>query len=284
MEDDRGRRGREHPVQRADRVVLLAVLLDAQRVDDAGHLAADLAHRAARRIDGLQAGGGLGADGVLRLQDAVEMAGEFGDGGRLALRSGQPLQALGVNYYHGEFVGAAPDPHPPVPGDAPTDRATGSPWPAGVDIHWHERGLPRTNMGWEVQPEGLTRLLQRVWTDYAQPAGTVLYVTENGAAYDDELVVEDGVRRVHDTERVAFLRGHLGAIADAAESGVDVRGYFYWSLLDNFEWAWGYAKRFGIVRVDYDTQERTPKDSALEYRRVIAARAIDVPSALLAPR
>ena len=196
----------------------------------------------------------------------------------------QPRQALGVNYDHGEFVGAAPDPHPSVPGDAPTDRATGSPWPAGVDIHWHERGLPRTNMGWEVQPEGLTRLLQRVWTDYAQPAGTVLYVTENGAAYDDELVVEDGVRRVHDTERVAFLRGHLGAIADAAESGVDVRGYFYWSLLDNFEWAWGYAKRFGIVRVDYDTQERTPKDSALEYRRVIAARAIDVPSALLAPR
>ena len=71
---------------------------------------------------------------------------------------------------------------------------------------------------------------------------------------------------------------------DAVDAGVDVRGYFYWSLLDNFEWAWGYAKRFGIVRVDYDTQERTPKDSALEYRRVIAARAIDVPSALLAPR
>ena len=80
-------------------------------------------------------------------------------------------------------------------------------------------------------------------------------------------------------ERVAFLRDHLGAILDAADAGVDVRGYFYWSLLDNFEWAWGYAKRFGIVHVDYDTQARTLKDSALEYRRVITARALDVSAA-----
>ncbi|HYP74211.1 MAG TPA: family 1 glycosylhydrolase, partial [Microbacterium sp.] len=72
---------------------------------------------------------------------------------------------------------------------------------------------------------------------------------------------------------------HLAATLDAAEAGVDVRGYFYWSLLDNFEWAWGYEKRFGIAHVDYDTQQRTLKDSALEYRRVIAARAIDVPTA-----
>jgi beta-glucosidase len=84
---------------------------------------------------------------------------------------------------------------------------------------------------------------------------------------------------VHDADRVEFLRGHLGAVLDAAEAGVDVRGYFYWSLLDNFEWAWGYEKRFGIVHVDYDTQERTPKDSALEYRRIIGARALDLASA-----
>ncbi|WP_394279315.1 GH1 family beta-glucosidase [Microbacterium sp.] len=188
----------------------------------------------------------------------------------------QPLDALGVNYYHGEFVGGAPAADPPIAGDAPTDRVVGSPWPAGHDIHWHERGLPRTAMHWEVQPEALTVLLENVWNEYAQAAGTPLYVTENGAAYDDVAVVEDGVTRVHDDERVAFLRGHLGAIADAADAGVDVRGYFYWSLLDNFEWAWGYEKRFGIVRVDYETQERALKDSALEYRRVIAARAIDV--------
>lgn len=92
----------------------------------------------------------------------------------------------------------------------------------------------------------------------------------------NHLVHEGSQARVHDAERVDFLRRHLGAILDAQDAGVDVRGYFYWSLLDNFEWAWGYDKRFGIIHVDYDTQERTLKDSALEYRRVIAARAIDV--------
>lgn len=190
---------------------------------------------------------------------------------------GAPLDVLGVNYYHGEFVGGTPDPNPPLPGDAPTDRPARSPFPSHEGIHWHERGLPRTSMHWEVDPGALTTLLRRVWSEYAEPVGTALYVTENGAAYDDVLVAADagGDARVHDVERVAFLRGHLGAILDAADAGVDVRGYFYWSLLDNFEWAWGYEKRFGIVRVDYDTQERTLKDSAIEYRRVIAARALD---------
>jgi len=186
------------------------------------------------------------------------------------------IDVLGVNYYHGEYVGGTPDPHPPLPNEAPTDRRTSSPFPSHEGIYWHERGLARTSMNWEVQPEGLTRLLQRVWREYAEPAATALYVTENGAAYDDEVV--DG--RIHDTERVEFLRAHLDATLAAAEAGVDVRGYFYWSLLDNFEWAWGYAKRFGIVRVDYDTQERTFKDSALEYRRVIAQRALTLSSAL----
>ncbi|MFT3797797.1 GH1 family beta-glucosidase [Microbacterium sp.] len=188
-----------------------------------------------------------------------------------------PLGTLGVNYYHGDYVSGSPDPTPPPPGDAPTGRRAASPFPSHAGIHWHERKLPRTDMHWEVQPEGLTRLLQRVWADYAQPAGTVLYVTENGAAYDDEVTTDaGGAQRVHDAARAEFLRAHLGAILDARDAGVDVRGYFSWSLLDNFEWAWGYAKRFGIVRVDYDTQVRTLKDSALEYRRVIADRAIDV--------
>lgn len=194
-----------------------------------------------------------------------------------------PIDTLGVNYYHGEYVGGHEPADPPVGGDAPTDRPGRSPFPSHEGIHWHERGLPRTPMHWEVQPEGLTTLLERVWDEYAQPAGTALYVTENGAAYDDELVVEDGEKRVHDVDRTQFLRGHLGAILDAAETGVDVRGYFYWSLLDNFEWAWGYEKRFGIVRVDYDTQERTAKDSAREYRRIIGARALDVEPARVAP-
>ncbi|WP_347977566.1 family 1 glycosylhydrolase [Microbacterium sp. ProA8] len=190
-----------------------------------------------------------------------------------------PIDTLGVNYYHGEYVGGHEPVNPPIGGDAPTDRPGHSPYPSHEGIFWHERGLPRTPMQWEVQPDGLTTLLHRVWDEYAEPAGTVLYVTENGAAYDDELVVEAGEKRIHDADRVEFLRAHLGAILDAADAGVDVRGYFYWSLLDNFEWAWGYEKRFGIVRVDYDTQERTPKDSALEYRRIIGARALDLESA-----
>ncbi|MFX5705459.1 family 1 glycosylhydrolase, partial [Acinetobacter baumannii] len=86
-------------------------------------------------------------------------------------------------------------------------------------------------------------------------------ITENGAAYDDVPVTEDGETRVHDTERVEFVEAHLAAVLDAIDRGVDVRGYFYWSLLDNFEWAWGYDKRFGIVHVDYATQVRSVKDS-----------------------
>ena len=86
---------------------------------------------------------------------------------------------------------------------------------------------------------------------------------------------EDGF--VDDRGRTAYVRAHLGAVLDAVDAGVPVRGYFYWSLLDNFEWAWGYAKRFGIVRVDYDTQVRTPKASALDYARIIATRQLPSP-------
>lgn len=208
---------------------------------------------------------------------ALEAATHDGDLATIA----QPIDALGVNYYHGELVGGRPGVDPVPAGDAPTPRTGGSPFPAGDGIHWHERGLPRTAMNWEVQPEGLTRLLRRVWREYAEPAGTALYVTENGAAYDD-VVGPDG--RVHDAERTAFLRAHLAAVLEAADEGVNVRGYFAWSLMDNFEWAWGYDKRFGIVHVDYDTQERTLKDSAREYRRVIAARALgDAPDPDSAP-
>nr|WP_315268361.1 GH1 family beta-glucosidase [Microbacterium lemovicicum] len=203
--------------------------------------------------------------------DAFDAAVQPGDLDVISTR----LDALGVNYYHGELVGAQPPAQPARSGDAPTDREVASPFPAADGVYWHDRGLPQTSMFWDVQPEGLTRLLNRVWDEYAQPAGTVLYVTENGAAYDDVPTTEDGGVRVHDAERVDFVRAHLGAVLDAIEDGVDVRGYFYWSLLDNFEWAWGYEKRFGIVRVDYDTQERAVKDSGREYGRIIAARTLD---------
>ena len=180
-----------------------------------------------------------------------------------------PIDALGVNYYHGEALTVHPVAQE-MSTAAPSPRPKRSPFPAADGIHWKLRDLPLTAMGWEVQPEGLTRLLRRIDAEYTG-AAVKLYVTENGAAYDD-VVAQDGA--VHDAERTEFLRLHLGAIQNAIAEGVNVYGYFYWSLMDNYEWAWGYHKRFGIVRVDYDTQERTLKDSALEYRRIIAGRAL----------
>lgn len=180
-----------------------------------------------------------------------------------------PLDALGVNYYHGELLSGHPQPGGGDPHQTKgQQRETRSPFPSKEGIYWVERGLPRTGMDWEVQPEGLTRLLVRVANDYA--GDVPLYVTENGAAYDDE-VGADG--EVADVERTQFLSAHVAATLDAIEQGVDVRGYFYWSLMDNYEWAWGYAKRFGIVRVDYETQQRTIKQSGAEYARIIAAHS-----------
>lgn len=181
-----------------------------------------------------------------------------------------PIDVLGVNYYHGDAVAGSPEPGAAASAP-PSSRPTRSPLPAAENVHVHGRGLPRTAMGWEVQPAGLTRLLRRLHDDYTGGSGTGMWVTENGAAYDD-VVADDGA--IHDVDRVDFLTAHLGAILDAVDAGVDVNGYFYWSLMDNFEWAEGYDKRFGLVRVDYDTQERTPKDSAIEYQRVIAARSL----------
>ena len=181
-----------------------------------------------------------------------------------------PIDVLGVNYYHGEALSARPS-SSTMSTAAPSERPKRSPFPAADGVHWHLRDLSVTAMGWEVQPEGLTRLLNRVNGEYAAPAGVTLYVTENGAAYDD-VVAADG--SVADVDRTEFLRLHLDAILDAIDEGVAVKGYFYWSLMDNFEWAWGYDKRFGLVRVDYETQVRTLKDSAIEYRRIIAERAL----------
>src|SRR5690606_26342831 len=196
--------------------------------------------------------------------DAFEAAVEPGD---LATIS-SPIDFLGVNYHHGEYVSATPDAVPVRGGEAPTERPTRSPYPSHEGIHWRERGLPRTGMGWEIEPAGLTSLLERVAREYT---ALPLYVTENGAAFDDVVGPDGGIE---DRERAQYLRDHLAAVAAAIEAGVDVRGYFYWSLVDNFEWAWGYAKRFGIVHVDYETQRRTPKRSARGDQRIIADRAV----------
>ncbi|GAA5016677.1 GH1 family beta-glucosidase [Terrabacter aeriphilus] len=188
-----------------------------------------------------------------------------------------PIDVLGVNYYNGEAIGHEP-PAAALDDSVNGGRTTRSPFPAADDAHRHPRGLPLTAMDWEIQPDGLTRLLVRLQTEYAGPAGVALHVTENGAAFAD---VPDDRGFVDDRDRTAYVRAHLGAVLDAVDAGVPVRGYFYWSLLDNFEWAWGYAKRFGIVRVDYDTQVRTPKASALDYARIIATRRLPTPWAEL---
>ena len=129
-----------------------------------------------------------------------------------------------------------------------------------------------TDMGWEVYPDGLYRVLARVHDDYAPPA---IYVTENGAAFGD-VRGHDG--RVRDPERQAYLASHIDSVAQAVAEGVPVKGYFVWSLLDNFEWAHGYSKRFGLVYIDYPTLERVPKDSFYWYRDFVARQKAPAPS------
>ena len=121
-------------------------------------------------------------------------------------------------------------------------------------------------MGWEVYPEGLHDVLIRLRDEYAVPS---IYITENGAAFADVRSHDGAVR---DPEREAFLEAYIGAVGRAVAAGVPVHGYFVWSLLDNFEWGWGYGKRFGIVYVDYPTLERVPKGSFEWYRDLIAAQ------------
>ncbi len=129
-----------------------------------------------------------------------------------------------------------------------------------------------TRMGWAVRPEGLYAILMRLHR--ATRGRTPLYVTENGASFDDQ--VADG--RVHDERRVAYLRAHFAAAHRAIRDGTDLRGFFVWSLVDNFEWSFGYQQFFGIVHVDYATQQRTIKDSGYYLRDVIAANAVIEPS------
>ncbi|RHW23561.1 beta-glucosidase [Nocardioides immobilis] len=192
--------------------------------------------------------------------------------GDLAL-IGTPLDVLGVNYYHGDGASGRPHDAAKLLGsriEHPT-RPIRSPFPGGEDLTFPRRGFPVTGLDWEVQPEGLTRLLVRLHEEYDVPP---MFITENGAAYDD-VVGPDG--SVHDPDRWDYIQAHLRAVHAALAAGVDVRGYFAWSLLDNFEWAYGYGQRFGIVRVDYETQLRTPKTSAVRYGQVAATSALPPP-------
>ena len=128
----------------------------------------------------------------------------------------------------------------------------------------------RTEMGWEIYPEGLTEVLTRVSRDYTQ---VPLYITESGAAFADEVTPDALVR---DFDRVDYMRSHISSAKKAIDRGVNLRGYFAWSLLDNFEWTFGYAKRFGLVHVDFETQVRTPKQSAAWYRDLILDNRLSI--------
>ncbi len=153
----------------------------------------------------------------------------------------KPIDFLGINYYQRAVVGDGDDPL--------------------LHLRYLHPEGEYTAQDWEVSPEGLYHLLTQIARDYNPPP---MYVTENGAAYDD--VLEDG--QVHDEQRRSYIQRHLEQVLRACQGGVDVRGYFAWSLLDNFEWAWGYDKRFGIVYVDYPTQQRIVKDSGRWYQQV----------------
>ncbi len=160
----------------------------------------------------------------------------------------EEIDFVGINYYSGDLVKFDPD----------------SPL-GGKSV---ERGLPKTEMGWEIYPEGFYKILKGLQDEYNPKE---VYVTENGAAFDDK--VENG--EVHDHKRIDYLKKHFEMAHKAIEDGVKLKGYFVWSLLDNFEWAFGYSKRFGIVYVDYNTQKRIIKDSGKWYSQIIKNNSLD---------
>ncbi|MFH9200867.1 GH1 family beta-glucosidase [Streptomyces anulatus] len=206
---------------------------------------ADLA--AARRADGHINRWWL--DPILGRGYPQDMVEEYGV--ELPVRPGDleiiaaPLDWLGLNYYFRQVVTADPD------GTAPHAKQVSVP------------GARLTHMDWEVHAEGLEQLLLRLTGEYGVQR---IYVTENGSAYED-VVAADG--SVHDPERVRYLEEHLAACARAVDKGASLAGYFAWSLMDNFEWAYGYDKRFGLVHVDYATQRRTVKSSGRRYAELV---------------
>jgi beta-glucosidase len=216
---------------------------------------------AARRIDGIQNRLFLDAvllgrypDDVLADLEPYGLAKLVRDGDMSLISGSHDL--LGINYYTRYTVSGRSD----GAGQAPSSPfAAASPWPGADHVTFPPGELPTTAMGWEIDPEGLKETLLRVATGYPR---VPLYVTESGAAFED-VVAADG--SVDDPERLTYLAEHLTACGEAIADGVPLRGYFAWSLLDNFEWSWGYGKRFGLVHVDFDTQLRTPKSSARWY-------------------
>jgi beta-glucosidase len=247
----------------------IAITLNPYPVVAAGDGEADA--DAVRRVDGVA--NRLWYDAVLRGRYPDDVLVDFSSVSDLAhIRDGdlavisRPIDAIGVNYYrrhHARFAGGA-SAGPPA-----------STWPGSPDVELVEPGVATTASGWAIEPDGLSETLLRLTQDYEAPP---IYVHETGAAFDDR---PQPTGYVDDQNRLAYLRDHVRAAREALAAGVDLRGIFVWSFLDNFEWAEGYAKRFGIVRVDFDTQRRTPKASAGWYSRL--ARTGDISGPTLGP-
>ncbi len=159
----------------------------------------------------------------------------------------QPIDWLGVNYYTRQILSHDPDVGWPYYKTTPGD-------------------LPKTDMGWEIYPQGLGGFLDRLKSEYV--GNLPIYVTENGMARNDHRKNDI----VKDPERWDFVQQHLSQIQHAVSKGINVQGYFYWSLLDNFEWAFGYEKRFGLIHVDFATQKRSPKQSYYKFMNAFAKR------------
>jgi beta-glucosidase len=238
----------------AARPIELGITLNMGTSDPATDSEADRA--AARRADGL--GTRIYMDPLVHGRYPADVVEDLAARGiRIPVRPGDlgvisaPMDVLGVNFYSGHvFSGTDENGRDKDSDGNPVERTI-------------PQGKPVTAMGWEIVPDSFTRLLVRLSQDYP---GLPMVITENGAAFEDE---PDSSGFVRDFDRVAYFQEHIGAVAKARQAGADVRGYFAWSLMDNFEWSYGYEKRFGIVRVDYETQERTPKQSALWYRDTI---------------
>lgn len=234
----------------------IAITVNPYPVVVAGEGEADI--DAARRVDGVA--NRLWYDALLLGRYPDDVLGDFSSvsdlahivDGDLAVIS-RPIDAIGVNYYrrhHARFATGA-SAGPPA-----------STWPGSPDVELVDPGVATTASGWAIEPDGLLETLLRLTSDYEPPP---IYVHESGAAFDDQ---PDASGDVDDQDRLTYLRDHVRVAREALAAGVDLRGFFVWSFLDNFEWAEGYAKRFGIVRVDFDTQRRIPKASARWYSRL----------------
>jgi beta-glucosidase len=238
----------------------IAISLNPYPVVTAGDSDAD--RDAARRVDGVA--NRLWYDAVLLGTYPEDVLADFGAVSDLRhLRDGdlaqisRPLDAIGINYYRRHHVRARA---------GASAMGPAAQWPGSPNIELVTPPGPLTDGGWAIEPDGLVEALTRLQQGYDPPP---IYVHEAGAAFDEGLAADGSV---HDATRVEWLDRHARAALEAIAAGVDLRGFFVWSLLDNFEWAEGYAHRFGIVHVDFDTQVRTPKDSARWFTEASLAR------------